>query len=449
MRSSNGLPHVAIVGAGFSGTITAVHLLARGVRVTLIDRSGRFAEGLAYGTAEPIHLLNVRACAMSAFPDQPDHFALWLESRGVGTATSFAPRQVYRAYLHEILDKAGERLARVTGDVVTIDAGVGFASGGRLSADAVVVAAGNLPPEPIRSLAATSLPVVHDPWSADGRAALATLAGQGGDILVMGTGLTMVDTVLSLDALGFAGRTIALSRRGLVPRAHAHTAAIAAVSGTPEQRGPRDLVPWVRRRARTADWREVVDSLRPLTAAIWQGWTRGEQARFLRHLRPWWDVHRHRIAPEIARKLDALVVGGRLVTRAGRIVEVNDEAVHVRWRGHAGSERLTVAGIVNCTGPQGDLRRSGDALIRHLLSRGLATTDAQGLGLDVDADLRVIPGRGDTTLPLYAIGPMTRGTFWETVAVPDIGGQAQRLAGVIAEDLERGVEPAAIRMGAA
>lgn len=442
---SEGERHVAIVGAGFSGTMTAVHLLAQGFRVTLIDRSGRFGEGLAYGTARPEHLLNVRASSMSAFPDRPDHFARWLEARGEGNAASFAPRQVYRAYLHEILDMAGKRLERVTDEAVALEDGVRLSSGNRTAADAVVIAAGNLPPEPIRMLSASSLPVVNDPWGVLGRAMLAELAGQSGDILVLGTGLTMVDTVLSLDARGFAGRTIALSRRGLVPRPHAP--AVAAAFGKPEYRSPRDLVNWVKRQARTADWRTVVDSLRPMTSAVWQGWTREERGRFLRHLRPWWDVHRHRIAPDVSQRLDTLVADGRLVVRAGSIFEVDGGGVIVRWRGRDETERLTVAGIVNCTGPQGDLWRSGDPLIRQLLDAGIATSDAFGLGLDVDVDLRVA-GSGKSALPLYAIGPMTRGAFWETVAVPDIREQAQRLAGIIADDLELADAAAPLRAAA-
>lgn len=445
--SHDNRPHVAIIGAGFSGTMTAVHLLDRGVRVTLVDRSGRFGEGLAYGTARPEHLLNVRASSMSAFPDRPEHFARWLETRGHGSDASFAPRRLYRTYLHELLDAAGDRIERVTGEAVALDDGVLLASGARIAADAVVIAAGNLPPEPIRMLEATPLPMVNDPWSAEGRAALAELAGQSGDVLIVGTGLTMIDTVLSLDALGYTGRMIALSRRGLVPRAHAAVAPVEIVA--PEHLSPGGLVRWIRQRARGADWRVVVDSLRPITAAIWRGWTRDERGRFLRHLRPWWDVHRHRIAPEVSTKIEALIADARLIVRAGRIVEVSDKEVSIRRRGREGVERLPVAGIVNCTGPQGDLRRTGDALIRDLLARGMATTDAQGIGLAVDQNLHVVPRGPGPAFPIYAIGPMTRGTFWETVAVPDIRAQAKHLAAVIVDDLERpSAATAPVRMAA-
>lgn len=425
------LCHVAIVGAGFSGTMVAVHLLAAGFEVTLIDRSGRFAEGLAYGTTEPVHRLNVRASAMSAFSDDADHFVNWLGRRGVDDGESYAPRLEYRAYIQDILGAARGQIRRLTDVAVAMtEDGLLLGSGERLAADAVIVAAGNLPPEPLRLLAAASIPTVDDPWNVQGRAVLAELAAESGDILVIGTGLTMVDTVLSLDARGFAGRVVALSRRGLVPRPHAPVVPVAI--GAPDRHSLRHLLRWARSAGRNADWRAVVDSVRPFTAAIWREWTDAERARFLRHLRPWWEVHRHRIAPEVVRRLDVLKADGRLVVRAGRIVDVEADRVGVRFRGAFATERLNVAGIVNCTGPQGDLRKSRDPFLCDLLSTCGASTDEHGLGLNVDAELRVL---SDANVPpLYAIGPMTRGTFWETVAVPDIRGQAQTLAATIAGD---------------
>lgn len=432
--------HVAVVGAGFSGTMVAVHLLVEGFRVTLVDRSGCFAEGLAYGTTERIHRLNVRASAMSAFADNPSHFVSWLGSRGTQDGTTFAPRQDYRTYLQDVLNAAGGQLRRLADEAVAVtEDGLLLRSGERLAADAVVVAAGNLPPEPLRMLAEATIPTVDDPWSAQGRIVLAELAAQSGDILVIGTGLTMVDTVLSLDAHGFGGRIVALSRRGLVPRPHAPPAPVSV--GMPDRRNLRQLVRWVRSTSRDADWRAVVDSLRPVTATIWQGWSDAERARFLRHARPWWDVHRHRIAPDVSQRLDALITGRRLVVRAGRIIEIEGDRVAVRFRGAPATERLDVAGIVNCTGPQGDLRKSRDPFLGDLLSRNIAATDAHGLGLNVDADLRIV---SDANVPpLYATGPMTRGALWETVAVPDIRGQAQRLAHVIASDIAASARPLA------
>lgn len=420
---------IVIVGAGFSGTMLAVHLAAAGVRVTLVDRPDRVAGGLAYATCAPEHVLNVRAGNMSAFPDAPDHFARWLEARGEGDAGTFAGRRVYRRYLAETLD-AAPGIDIVDGEAVSVQAdGVKLATGASLTADAVVIALGNLPPAPIAAFDQTA-DYANDPWHPDGRATIARLAAQDGDVLAVGTGLTMIDTVLSLDAQGFAGRIVATSRRGLLPRAHAAHA--VPKLAPPVHRRPIALLRWVRRHAAHHDWRGVVDALRPITADIWRSWSAADKASFMRHLRPWWDVHRHRIAPHVAARMDGLIAHGRLVVRAGRIEAVDGQRVALRTRGETVAEPLQVAGVVNCTGPQGDIRRSAHGLIRDLLASGAARTDTFGLGLDIDEDCRVL---GDVGVSLYAIGPMTRGAYWEIVAVPDIRVQAARLAGVIANDL--------------
>lgn len=444
MRSDAAAPHVAVVGAGFSGTMVGLHLAAAGVRVTIIDRSGRFGEGLAYGTREHIHLLNVRASGMSAFADAPDHFTAWLAARGEGDAATFAPRETYRAYLHEIMSSA--RIERLHDEVLRIADGVlHLASGARLQADAIVVAAGNLPPAGLGMLAAAAVPTIADPWSEDGRAGLRALAGQAGDVLIVGTGLTMVDTVLTLASHGFGGRIEALSRRGLLPRAHAAIAPRAV--SPPVSRTPIELLAWVRRQAGAGEWRAVVDSLRPATVAIWRGWSVAQRSSALRHLRPWWDVHRHRVAPAVATQIGALTKAGRLSVRAGRIVRVAGAVVTIRGRGAGEHQELTVGGIVDCTGPRGDIRRSADPLITALIASGKARTDAFGLGLDTDEDGRVLRSDGAAGGGLYAVGPMTRGTLWEIVAVPDIRVQAARIARTIADDLRTGAWQATAAVG--
>lgn len=426
-------PHVAVAGAGFSGTMLAVHLHRLGLRVTLIDRAERFAGGLAYATCSAEHVLNVRAAKMSAFPDAPDHFTRWLAGQGEGNADTFAGRSQYRRYLTDALGQA-EGIDRMDGEVAAVDAdGVRLASGARLAADAVVVALGNLPPAPIAAFAGTPN-YVNDPWHPDGRATIAALAAQDGDVLVVGTGLTMVDTVLSLDAHGFGGRIVAVSRRGLVPRAHAPHA-VPAID-PPSARSPRGLLRWARRQAEAHDWRAVVDSLRAETVGIWQSWSVAERGSFLRHARPWWDVRRHRIAPAVTQRLDALIAEGRLAVRAGRIVGVDGPAVTIGLRGERRTQVVRAAGVVNCTGPRGDIRRSANPLLRDLLASGAARTDAFGLGLEIDVDGRLLSTDHQAS-PLYAVGPMTRGALWEMVAVPDISVQAARLAAVITADLSR------------
>jgi uncharacterized NAD(P)/FAD-binding protein YdhS len=434
--------HVAIIGAGFAGTLQAINLLRHdGPRATLIERAATPAEGLAYGAAHPQHLLNVRAAGMSAFPDDPDHFVRWLTGRGVQDAAStFAPRLVYGAYLRELLDQAcaqsAGRLTIIADDVIDLertDEGVALhlAARGRLDADAAVLAVGNLPPHDPAGLdpATMGQPLYFgDPWDRRVTQGLT----RDDTVLILGTGLTMVDVVLALDASGFEGDIIALSRRGLLPRRHAGGSAdwdrLAERPGV----AVSALVGEVRRRAEAIGWRQAVDELRPFTQSMWRNASAHPRARFLRHLRPWWDVHRHRLAPAVADRIDAMLASGRLRTVAGKTsaFKRGNGGVEVTWRprGVDQPETVRVARVINCTGPLGNLGRAEDPLLRHLVARGLIRADAQQLGIDVDREARTIAADGSSNDDLLAVGPMTRGAFWEIVAVPDIRVQTWTLA---------------------
>ncbi|HYI39008.1 MAG TPA: FAD/NAD(P)-binding protein [Allosphingosinicella sp.] len=417
---------VAIVGAGYSGTIAAVEIsrAVPGAEIVLIEKSGHFARGAAYGTSAPGHLLNVRARNMSALAGEPGHFADWAAGEGHG-ADDYVPRRDYRRYLARLLDGASG-VTRVTGEAVAIeDGGVRLASGALVGCDCAILAGGNFPS---RLPPAFGANVIHDPWGPEGAAALAEAAARGGELLLVGTGLTMVDMAVSLEESGFAGHILAASRRGLVPRAHLSPAAQPL-----EWRPPASLGALVRRVRARAPWRASVDGLRPHSVALWQSLSETEQKRFLRHLRPWWDVHRHRIAPRVAARIEAMRASGRLEIAAARIVSVEGDVVTLARRG-GGEIRRRFDAIVNCTGPEGAVARIADPLIRGLLAGGRARPDRLGLGLDVDPDSRV-EGNGASPA-LYALGPLTKGAFWEIVAVPDIRGQAARVAKAIAA-LER------------
>lgn len=439
------LPLVAVVGGGFSGLMTALHLARAGtVRVRLIERSANFAQGAAYCTANPDHLLNVRAGNMSAWPDQPDHFARWLAQRRPD-AGAFASRGEYGLYLQGLLATAAGadgRLSLVSDEALGLHpdgAGwrIDYARGQAEQADAVVLALGNPPPATPAGVApeVTDGPLYHaDPWRLQALNNDATKA----PTLLIGSGLTMVDVALSL-ARSTPDRTmIALSRRGLAPLAHAATSPVEART-PPAGASPTALLVWLKSEAQRQGWREAIDALRPHTQRIWRGWNRAQRARFLRHARPYWDVHRHRLAPEVAARVQALIDSGALVLLTGRIENLTKgpEGLRLQWRprGTGQIQTLNVGRAINCTGPAATVSAHQDRLLDALCSQGQARPDPQGLGLDVDSDGRLIGGDGAAQHRLFAVGPVTRGAFWEITAVPDIRVQAQRTAQAVIEAL--------------
>jgi len=430
--------HVAVVGAGASGTIQALHLLREGVeRVTLIEREREPARGTAYGTRRPEHLLNVTARRMSVYPDDPDHFARWYAARG-GAAEDYAPRMLFGDYLCELAAAERERLEIVSGEAVGIAAAGGgeqveLADGRSVAADAVILALGNLRPPTPPGIAPEALGAayVEDPWFG----AVGRDLDEPGAVLLIGSGLTAIDATLSLDAEGFGGRIVALSRRGLAPRPHLRRDPVVE----PLADFPRTctaLVRAVRSRGARIGWREAVHELRQVVQALWSEAPLVERRRFLRHLRPWWDVHRHRIAPAVAERIERMQREGRLAVVAGRLIAADrvDDGAIVRWRRRGGAEveELRVRRIVNCTGPELDIRRAGEPLLEALLAAGRIRPDSCRLGVEVDAESRAVDSSGDPSRRLYAVGPITRGAFWETVAVADIAVQTQAVARRIA-----------------
>lgn len=441
-RRPRRIDHVAIVGAGFSGSLQAINLVRHGgPRATLIERRSAAGRGVAYSAADPGHLLNVRAANMSALPDDPGHFARWLAAHHPDLG-SFAPRLVYGEYLDDLLADARGADGRIDvrhGEAVDIRCEADrvrilLRDGDTIDADAAVLAVGNLPPHEPPVLARAALDAdlyAADPWASD----IAGGLERGDTVLAIGTGLTMIDVALLLEARGFAGRIVAVSRRGLLPRAHGETQAAAPLGERPNPTAT-NLLRSVRARAGAIGWRTSVDELRPFTQSMWLAADLAERQRFLRHLRPWWDVHRHRLAPQVAARIAALCEAGMLEVVAGKLNDVTlaDGRLRVSWRprGAAAPRCETIRRIFNCSGPQGDLRRTAEPLLRNLLAAGTIRPDPLHIGIDVNAQSEVIGADGSANPRLIALGAPTRGTFWEIVAVPDIRVQTWSVARRIA-----------------
>lgn len=448
--------HLVVVGGGFSGALVVVHLLRQapaGTQITLIERTPPVGRGVAYGTECGEHLLNVPASRMSAFVDQPDHFVEWVSER-VGrlgypdrvSPGDFLPRKIFGDYIASVFAEARAkapdtiRFTNVTGELIDMEerpeghVRLLLADARTIDADRVVLALGNLPGEyPIKR----SLPFyhgrryVHVPW----RPEVLEGINKDQDVLIVGAGLTATDIIVQLDRLGHRGTVHAVSRRGLRPRAHGETTSLH-----PAFLNEAELPTTVRaltRRLRTeirrgGDWRAVVDSIRPYSHALWQGFSWEERARFMRHVRPFWDVHRHRIAPQVADIIARLVDAGRVKFYAGRLQSLRETPtgaeVVFRKRGTEDLVTLTVAKVINCTGPRTDYSKYQHPLYINLLARGLIDHDPLALGLNATPAGEVNRYRAGPSGWLFAIGAPLKGVLWESTAVPDIRVLSQNLA---------------------
>jgi uncharacterized NAD(P)/FAD-binding protein YdhS/glyoxylase-like metal-dependent hydrolase (beta-lactamase superfamily II) len=457
---------IAIVGGGFSGSLVATHLLKTATQpltIKLIERSDQIGKGIAYSTDTNCHLLNVSAGNMSAFAHDPAHLLRWLQhnrdeltaffSEEVNVST-FIPRKVYGLYIQSVLAEAEAtapsdvRLERLTDEVVGVQpeekgAMISLRSGRCFAADRVVLALGNSPSAPpaIQNANSNDESYLRNAWSAD---ALADLDADA-PVLLIGTGLTMVDMVLSLSDGQHRGKIYAVSRRGLFPLKH--QAAQPYPSFLTPENSPKSVRAWLHRlraevevaAAQGYDWRAVIDSLRPINQKIWQKLPTEEQERFLRHLTPYWDVHRHRIAPRVADVVTEMLDSGQLTISAGRIREYqalpDGVAVTVCQRKTQTNHILHVRRVVNCTGVAADYRRSPHPLITDLRSQKLIRPNAIGLGLDTDTHGALYAADGNVSTLFYTLGTPRKGDLWETIAVPELRGQAQELSKALLQSL--------------
>jgi uncharacterized NAD(P)/FAD-binding protein YdhS len=454
---------VAVVGGGASGTLLAAQLLRRGEpgsRVVLIERSGAFGPGVAYSSTSDAHRLNVAAAQMAPLPKDPQAFFRW--SRGRSDATSpedFLPRRLFGEYLVDLLDDCERRAAgvvtleRCADEVVALPQSpedparrrLQLRSGRSIDADQVVLALGNsspaapigLPPEIVGSPH-----FLTDPWAPG--ALRASRAEE--TVLLLGTGLTMVDVALEL---GVSGGPVmyAMSRSGLLPRVHQRH---------PTPAGPPPLDPAtplsldqlvavltsevVAADDRGDDWRPLIDSLRPISNEFWGGLDSDERARFQREYGRLWSVHRHRMAPQVGSALGRLIEKGRLRVQSATLktAQVRDgrvdvDVIHPRDGAPA---RFRVDRIINCTGPLHDPKRISAPLVQDLVKRGSVRSNELGVGFDTDPVGTIIDRSGDRVPGIYAIGPLRDGGLLETTAVPEIGQQARALSTEITGNAE-------------
>ena len=473
-----------MIGGGFSGAAVVIQLLRRRfaapTRILLIDRAREAGRGMAYAVRDYPYLLNVPAAQMSLYEELPLDFLEFARGREIAAAShDFLQRSLYGDYLGARLAASvassaqNVQFVRVVGEAIRVHKlqgrrpefdqwNVVLADGRDLLADDVVLALGNPEPQRLAALReiADSAAYVHDPWNPRRPALCATNASDR--VLLLGTGLTMVDIALRLTSLERPPAELhALSRHGLLPTPQSdfNRCAVRHEDREVLARSQSSLVSLagaVRSLALAAaergdDWRSVIALVRNQLPALWPRLTAPDRRRFLRHLRPYWDAHRHRLPSALAERLRSLCASGALKLNAGRLLfaEPLKKGVQVLWQTRSrAQQRVSVYDrVINCTGPDYSVAHSRDPLVRTLLTEGLITPDALGLGIETTDDMQVIGRDGQCISRLYYLGPWLRSRFWEANAVPELRSHAERLAAVIAGQLYARRSPARVSSG--
>ncbi len=460
---ANSRPVVTIVGGGFSGTMVAVNLLRHkdaNLDIVLVEPREKVGLGLAYSTPCSEHLLNVRASGMSALVEEPTHFHEYALHRDEKFgADTFVPRMIFGQYVRDLLQTTlsepaskGTSFKHVSGSVVDIQPpennstaevntyNIILSDGQSLRAAIVVLAMGNLSavrPGWSKGIADSEHFYMHDPWDEKFGP-----VKPDADILMIGTGLTAVDKIIQLQEAAHIGKIYAISRHGLFPRPHTvEPSPLAFAENCDAKSVLKTFVKMKTLSTKAEDWRDIVDSVRPYTQKWWCNLETLEQKRFLRHLQTLWDVHRHRMAPQISARIEAMRQSGQLELLAGRLqkFEKVNERVQVNLKPrHTGESRtLIVDRAINCMGPQAKLETVDSDLLRKLKERGLIVNHKVGSGIACEPSGEVVDSKGNVQAKLLAIGPMLKAELLESVAVPELKVQAKLTADRICQLLHR------------
>ncbi len=446
-------PVIAVIGGGASGTLATVHLLRVAaahqlpLSILLIDEHGRHGLGQAYATTHPEHLLNAPASQMSALAGEPDHLIRWAGAAQTA-GCEFLPRRDYGRYLLDTLAEAERhayplcRVTRMTAQAVALRHTSGqrplrlVLSRGCVDADIAILATGHQPAA-LPCAAPPSPRIITDPWAPG---ALAEVAATGGRVLILGTGLTMLDAAVAVTSGNTRTRVVAVSRHGWLPRSHSLEPASVRMPVwlpvTADATGPVRLAEliWQVRSAISAspgNWRDVVDAIRPATPGLWQRMPLKDKRAFLRHVARHWEIHRHRMPPGTARLISQLRLTGRLAVQQGQIGSVRQhrDTLQVSFGdGEVGG--CTADWIINATGPAVVGKTTGPLLL-DLFASGLARPDQLGLGVDAGLNGALLDSAGRPSSNIFTLGPPLRGIWYESTAIPEIREQAAALARLV------------------
>jgi uncharacterized NAD(P)/FAD-binding protein YdhS len=452
---------VGIIGGGFSGALTAVHLINKTkypLKIIVINEDQAIAKGIAYQPYSNKHLLNVITSKMSAFVNEPDHFLEWVmkqksykDKDRTLLANSFLPRIIYGEYLNDIWEQALKLAVIKNIDVSIINSSVAeidtanegiqlkLANANTFTVGQCIIATGNqLPrnPEIENSNFYNHTNYYQNPWAIE---SVQNTTNQF-PILIIGNGLTMVDTLLGLQEHGYNGEIFSISPNGfnILPHRHNGLKYTKLVEELKEDIRLYDLVKLVNKhinivREVGATAEPVIDSLRPYTQSIWKSFTESEKQQFMSRLRHLWGVARHRIPIHTHDKIQQLRIDHKLHIKSGKLINLsaNEESITATYydKKEKVVKQINVSRIINCTGPESDFTKLDNNFLKKSIEKGIIIQDNLKLGLHTDTDtFQVFNAAGKRHANLYTLGANLRGELWESTAVNELRGQTEKLA---------------------
>jgi uncharacterized NAD(P)/FAD-binding protein YdhS len=455
------MKRIGIIGCGFTGTMTAVNIIHKSAKpseIIIINEKETLNRGTAYNPYSDKHLLNVITGKMSAYPVKPGHFLDWvmLKSDFVKKdkeiiANSFLPRRLYGEYLSDIWDEAkgyakSKQIKITIFDSVVVDLDVLDSSisvlledNTTLNLDNCVIATGNhIPRNPrVKNMDFyRSENYFQNPWKIE------SVENTINDfpVLIIGNGLTMVDTVLGLLEQGFKGEIVSISPNGfnILPHRHNGIKYTSLVEELREDMSLYELVKLINKHVKSVrefgvSAEPIIDSLRPHTQKIWKNLSEKDKDLFMSRIRHLWGVARHRIPLHTHDKIQQLRISGILHIKSGNIIDLNQDGkfvvVDYYDKKSKESKSIKVSRVINCTGPDTDLMNLESSFLKKCIKKNILSQDKLKLGISTDTEtFQVVNSEGNIIPNLFTIGSNLKGELWESTAVNELRGQADKLA---------------------
>lgn len=440
---------IAIIGAGFSGMVSIYELFRQvhaPLQVLLFDQ--RSTWGIAYATNCPLHLLNVSANKMGAFADRPEHFYDWLlatkEWRKLDPSfaampvepDAYFPRMIYAKYLdhawgeiQQLIVEKGGKFIRVQENATDVKKQgeeylITSQSGQSYVAQKVILAVSSpwtqpIPHQKTPYYLSTPWPTLTDMHAAK---KLLNDLGNTAHVGIIGSGLTMLDTLATLRYCNFPGLITVITRKCLLPLPHIEITNESQLVIDTQELGNNvlQIFKTVRNLSKQYSWREVIDALRPHTQQIWKKFSISEKKLFFRYLAALWNAHRHRTPAKVLEIVDFYQKEKRLNIVQGCVQNIeisHSKKVDAFVQGLNGeSKTLSFDLLVNCSGPNYSIRKHENSLVQNLLQKGYIEPDEMGLGMN------------EKKSSFHGLGSLLFGTYFEITAVPEIRQQCRRLA---------------------
>jgi uncharacterized NAD(P)/FAD-binding protein YdhS len=133
-------------------------------------------------------------------------------------------------------------------------------------------------------------------------------------------------------------------------------------------------------------------------------------------------------------------INQRLVILAGSVLELLETNAGNKvkiWNKRSLQEiEILVGSVINCSGPETNVLKSSNKLLKQLHQDGLISQDKLNLGLRVNyTNFKTINSKNEENQHLFAIGSLLKGELWESTATNELKNQAKELAVILTNEL--------------